>query len=281
MIDAALLDELRSRVPVSAVVGRRVKLRKAGREWKGLSPFNPERTPSFFVNDQKQFWHDFSSGKHGGVFAFVAETEGVGFREAVDRVATMAGMATKLKDSPPPPPAEPPPREPDAEELQEKGDRLRVAQQLWRRSLSANSTIGEMYLRARGYHAPIPATLRYLPASGVYPPALIAAYGMATEPEPGTIAIADDAVVGVHLIKLKPDGSDRLRDDPKCKITIGKGIAAPSYWRLRMTGSQSILPRASRTRSTPIRQAGAVRGLPEAQRVCLSWLISSRATSRA
>ena len=73
------LDELRARLPVSEVVGRRVKLRKAGREWKGLSPFNKERSPSFFVNDQKGFYHDFSSGKHGDIFAFVMETEGVDF----------------------------------------------------------------------------------------------------------------------------------------------------------------------------------------------------------
>ena len=226
MIAPAFLDELRSRIPVSVVVGRRVQLRRAGREWKGLSPFNKERTPSFFANDQKQFWHDFSSGRHGDVFGFVMETEGVGFREAVDRVATMAGMAAELENNPPAP-ATPPPREPDPTELHEKGDRLRLARQLWRRSLPAGSTIVETYLHARGYHSPVPATLRYLPASGVYPPALIAAYGIATEPEPGAIAIADDAVVGVHLIKLRPDGSDRLRDDPKCKITIGKDITAP------------------------------------------------------
>jgi len=54
------LDDLKSRLPVSEVVGRRVKLKKAGREWKGLSPFGKEKTPSFFVNDQKQAWFDFS-----------------------------------------------------------------------------------------------------------------------------------------------------------------------------------------------------------------------------
>src|SRR6201988_2844406 len=59
------LDELRARLPVSDVVGRRVKLKKAGREWKGLSPFNQARTPSFFANDQKGMWFDFSSGRNG------------------------------------------------------------------------------------------------------------------------------------------------------------------------------------------------------------------------
>ena len=86
------LDELRARLPVSEVVGRRVKLKKAGREWKGLSPFNKEKTPSFFVNDQKMAWFDFSSGKNGSIFDFVMLTEGVSFPEAVERLAAQAGM---------------------------------------------------------------------------------------------------------------------------------------------------------------------------------------------
>ena len=87
------LDELRARLPVSEVVGRRVKLKKAGRECKGLSPFQQEKSPSFTVNDQKGFYHDFSSGKHGDIISFLMETEGVGFTEAVERLASMAGMA--------------------------------------------------------------------------------------------------------------------------------------------------------------------------------------------
>jgi DNA primase len=87
------LDELRARIPVSEVVGKRVRLKKAGRERKGLSPFNKERTPSFFVNDQKGFYHDFSSGKHGDIFTFVMESEGASFPEAVERLAAMAGLA--------------------------------------------------------------------------------------------------------------------------------------------------------------------------------------------
>ncbi|MET0971025.1 MAG: DNA primase [Tardiphaga sp.] len=87
------LDDLRARLPVSEVVSKRVKLKKAGREWKGLSPFQQEKTPSFTVNDQKQFYHDFSTSKHGNIFDFVMETEGVSFVEAVERLAAMAGMA--------------------------------------------------------------------------------------------------------------------------------------------------------------------------------------------
>src|SRR3979409_529401 len=88
----AFLDEIRARLPVSDVVRRRVQLKKQGREWRGLSPFNKEKTPSFTVNDQKGFYHDFSSGKHGDIFGFVMETEGVAFPEAVERLAQMAGV---------------------------------------------------------------------------------------------------------------------------------------------------------------------------------------------
>ena len=76
------LDELRARLPVSEVVGRRVKLRKTGSEWKGLSPFNKEKTPSFCVNDQKMAWFDFSSGKNGNIYDFLMLTEGLSFPEA-------------------------------------------------------------------------------------------------------------------------------------------------------------------------------------------------------
>ena len=94
------LDEIRARLPVSEVVAKRVKLRKQGREWTALSPFTSEKTPSFFVNDQKGFFHDFSSGKHGDIFAFLMETEGLGFPEAVERLAAMAGLAMpRLSDA--------------------------------------------------------------------------------------------------------------------------------------------------------------------------------------
>jgi DNA primase len=88
----SFLDEIRARLPVSEVARQRVRLKKEGREWRGLSPFNAEKTPSFFVNDQKGFFHDFSSGKHGDAFKFVMETEGVSFPEAVERLAAMAGL---------------------------------------------------------------------------------------------------------------------------------------------------------------------------------------------
>lgn len=88
----SILEEIKARLPVSAVVGKRVRLAKAGREWKGLSPFNAEKTPSFFVNDQKGSFFDFSSGKNGDIFKFVMETEGLSFPEAVEKLAADAGV---------------------------------------------------------------------------------------------------------------------------------------------------------------------------------------------
>jgi DNA primase len=94
----SFLDEIRARLPVSQVVSRRVALKRAGREWKGLSPFNQEKTPSFTVNDQKGFYHCFSSGKHGDIFGFVMDTEGLSFPEAVEKLAGEAGLSLPKPD---------------------------------------------------------------------------------------------------------------------------------------------------------------------------------------
>jgi DNA primase len=90
--DDRFIDELKSRLRLSDVIGRTVKLRRQGREFVGLSPFNKERSPSFFVNDDKGFFHDFSSGKHGDLISFLQETERLSFAEAVERLAAEAGL---------------------------------------------------------------------------------------------------------------------------------------------------------------------------------------------
>jgi len=92
------LEELKARVRPSDVVGRHVKLKRQGREFAGLSPFTNEKTPSFFVNDEKGFYHCFSSGKHGDAISFLMEVEGLSFPEAVEALATMAGMEMPKSD---------------------------------------------------------------------------------------------------------------------------------------------------------------------------------------
>jgi DNA primase len=133
------LDELRTRLPVSEVVGKRVRLKRAGREWKGLSPFNQEKTPSFFVNDQKGFYHDFSSGKHGDIFRFTMETEGVTFPEAVERMAQLAGLPMPKMS-----------REAEAEEIRRRSlhEVMALAAKFFQASLA-----GRTGARARGYLA--------------------------------------------------------------------------------------------------------------------------------
>ncbi|HWU50174.1 MAG TPA: DNA primase [Asticcacaulis sp.] len=91
--DDHFLDELKSRLKPSEVIGKSVKLRRQGREYVGLSPFTKEKTPSFYVNDQKGQFFDFSSGRNGDIISFVQETERLGFNEAVEKLAGMAGMA--------------------------------------------------------------------------------------------------------------------------------------------------------------------------------------------
>ncbi len=94
----SFIEEIKNRVSVSDIVGQKVRLTRRGREFVGLSPFKNERTPSFTVNDEKQFYHCFSTGKHGTVFDFLMETEGLGFPEAVERLAARAGIQVPAQD---------------------------------------------------------------------------------------------------------------------------------------------------------------------------------------
>jgi Toprim domain-containing protein len=115
----------------------------------------------------------------------------------------------------------------DRRNFDEARERLKVAMSLWRRRLAIEGTAAEIYLReARCYGGRLPATLGFLPASGDYAPAMIAAFGIARETLPGEIVIDDGAVRGVHLTKLKPDGSGKAGTD-RDKIMIGKSVGFP------------------------------------------------------
>jgi len=97
--DDRFLDDIKSRLRLSDVIGKTVKLKRQGREYAGLSPFTKEKTPSFYVNDEKGFFHCFSSGKHGDLISFLQETERLSFVEAVERLAAEAGMAMPEPDA--------------------------------------------------------------------------------------------------------------------------------------------------------------------------------------
>jgi len=87
------LDELRGRVTLSGLVGRSVKLKKAGRDWSGLCPFHNEKTPSFTVNDEKRFGHCFGCGWHGDAIRWMTDHQGMGFVDAVAALAESVGLA--------------------------------------------------------------------------------------------------------------------------------------------------------------------------------------------
>jgi hypothetical protein len=115
----------------------------------------------------------------------------------------------------------------EARDRARAAQRRRRAQWMWRSRRPAIGSIVERYLReARGYTGPIPAILGYLPARGDYAPAMVTAFGFASEPNPGIAAIAPDDVVGVHITKLAPDGSGKAGTDQD-KIIIGPSLGAP------------------------------------------------------
>lgn len=86
------VEDVKQRLSIEEVIGEYVELKRAGRNWKGLSPFTSERSPSFMVSPEKQIWHDFSSSKGGSMFDFVMEMEGVDFRGALEILARKAGV---------------------------------------------------------------------------------------------------------------------------------------------------------------------------------------------
>lgn len=87
-----VVEEVKARLNIEDVIGEYVQLKRAGRNYRGLSPFSNEKSPSFMVSPEKQIWHDFSSGKGGNMFSFVMEVEGLEFREALELLARKAGV---------------------------------------------------------------------------------------------------------------------------------------------------------------------------------------------
>ncbi|WP_264817917.1 DNA primase, partial [Acidomonas methanolica] len=138
--DPAFLDELRTRLPLSSVIGRKTKLVRSGRNWKACCPFHGEKTPSFYVYDDH--FHCFGCGAHGDVISFVMQSEGRSFPEAVEQLAGEAGLDVPRQD---------PRAEARAREAKSLGDVLEAVQAVWRRKLrEPDGKAGLDYLRRRG-----------------------------------------------------------------------------------------------------------------------------------
>ena len=111
-------DEIKARISIEDLAGEYLELKRTGRNFKALSPWTNERTPSFIISPDKQIWHDFSSGKGGDIFGFIMEVEGMNFREALEFLARKAGVEIETFDSK------------RSREISEKKERLRKILQI-------------------------------------------------------------------------------------------------------------------------------------------------------
>jgi hypothetical protein len=207
--------------PIDRVVSH-LKLRRTNMELVGPCP-ECGGTDRFSVNIRKNVFNCRQCGAKGDPIAAAMLTHKCSFREAVERLVGKPLASSPASALPDPSLTRSEPSQDGADYAKE---RRQVAVGIWRRGIMPASSVVEQYLKVRGYTGNIPRTIRYLPASAKYPPSMVAAYGFAHEIEPGVIDIADDAVVGVHITRLKPDGSDRERGD-EAKITIGVDFVAP------------------------------------------------------
>ena len=208
------VDELKASVLLSGVVGRAIKLTKAGREWKGCCPFHQEKTPSFYVNDAQGFAHCFGCGWNGDVIRFVMEQIGCAFREAYTRLANA--------DLPKWTPQERSKAvaEDNLARLAKEAD----ASKFWQAGRAAAGTPAETYLRARGITIALPDCLRF----AEIPSWRNKETGEWGRNRPALVCGAVDgtgAVVGIQRIFFPND--DPARGKADCKLSLGtiKGSA--------------------------------------------------------
>lgn len=153
-------EEVRARLNIEDVIGEYVQLKRAGRNFKGLSPFSGEKTPSFMVSPDKHIWHDFSSGKGGDVFSFVMEVEGMDFRQALEHLARRAGVDLSIYQSA------------RSGEIAKKKKRLleahRLASQYYQQTLLRNQHAVDYVFKKRGLSKKIVQDFQigYAPSSG-------------------------------------------------------------------------------------------------------------------
>lgn len=153
-------EEVRARLNIEDVIGEYVQLKRAGRNFKGLSPFSGEKTPSFYVSPDKNIWHDFSSNKGGDVFSFVMEVEGIDFRAALELLARRVGIELSDYDTK------------GAQEIARRKKRLLEAHELaahyYQQSLVKNQHALEYVFKKRGLSKEIVTIFRigYAPSSG-------------------------------------------------------------------------------------------------------------------
>jgi len=235
-IDAAALAKLKARIDLADLIGRDVVLKKRGREWIGLSPFNQEKTPSFTVAPLKGFWHCFSSGRHGDAVGWLMQVRGLRFTDAVRELAAWTGYSLKeLGLDPAGPPRQA--RSTGRGGRRERGrgaDRRRrqverearrgrfvmeLAAKIWREASLAEGTAAAAYLKSRGITLAAPPSLRFAelrhPDTG-------------GETWPCMVAVMQDGsgrFAGVHRTFLDRDRPDKAPVDPN-RMMLGRAQGA-------------------------------------------------------
>ena len=203
--------------------------RRVGAQWRcGSTWGEPGGSLAVHLRGHKAgLWHDFATGESGDALGLVVAVLGLDLCAAIKWALGWLGIPDfsdhdysfprRVRSS----------AEAAESEAAAAVEQLRKARWLWSQGKPAAGTIAETYLRrARGYGGPLPATLRLLPARGLHGPAMIAAFGLPCEPEPGRIAIADADVVGVHITRLRGDGLGKAGTQAD-KIMIGRSVGSP------------------------------------------------------
>jgi phage/plasmid primase-like uncharacterized protein len=206
-IAAADIERARAVRIEDEIARRDIKLKREGAELVGPCPVCGGRN-RFAVNTRKQVFNCRGCGTGGDVIKLMQFLDGCDF---VSAIGTLVGDCVRTPTA----------RPPNTKRSDDEDDKASAAAWLWsQRQPITKGTPPWSYLRKRGYTGPIPATLGYLPPRGPHPPAMIAAFGVADELEPGTLA-APKVVRGVHLTRLTSEGDKALNVAGKTKIMLG------------------------------------------------------------
>ena len=185
-------------VLISTVIGASVGLRKFGREFRACCPFHADKTPSFYVNDEKGFYHCFGCGAHGDAIDFLVETAGVGVREAAEMIAGASYPVIQHRPA----------------VLEPEPDRSPEAEKIWTAAIPADGTVAAKYLANRGLDGPVPPCIRF------------ARLGIGRHPiMPTLVALVvgpNGAPTGIQRTFLSEDGSKAKLPDNKVKFSLGK-----------------------------------------------------------
>ncbi|MDF8331680.1 DNA primase [Novosphingobium cyanobacteriorum] len=232
------LDELRTRISLSGLIGRSVRVQKAGREFKACCPFHNEKTPSFTINDDKGFYHCFGCGAHGDAIRWMTDHQGLPFMEAVKELALLAGMDVPAPD---------PRQAKRAEQQKSLHDVMAAAQAFFVESLKAD----------RGAEA-----RRYLASRG-FPERIVREFGFGYAPDSRTalkeaLSAFPDAMLieaGLRIVVEGKEPYDRFRDRLMLPILDPRGRVIAFGGRI-LSAQKTDAPKYLNSPDTPLFDKG-------------------------